>query len=330
MHGILLLTSLALPAQAGMVGLVRDSSTGQPLPGAVVSIPESDLRAVSDSAGAFRMAGLTSGEHTVFIRHHEYEPWAIRFRLTLADDRDVSLGVISLARAFEAIFLGTVVDSVTRVPVSNAAVSIENQPLETRTDSLGRFVLEGVRSGSHVLRIRSLGHDPWVLPLNLEVPEPMRVQFGVIPLIVSEAAVLEDIVVEGEPFSASLMMRDFMTRMRSEQGTFLTYEDIERLNPVNTSDIFRTLPGINTHRNGQVSSGRGAGTLQTIGPCVMQYYLDGVKVTASTIDVILPSVIAGIEVYSGSSTIPHIFRSQKNANCGVIAVWRKDGGHGRG
>lgn len=123
-----------------------------------------------------------------------------------------------------------------------------------------------------------------------------------------------------------MMMRDFSTRMRTEQGTFLTYEDIERIDPVNTSDIFRAIPGMNALRNGQITSGRSQGSLQSFEPCRMQYYLDGVKVTAPMIDVILPNVIAGIEVYRGAATIPPIFRSQSNANCGVIAVWRKDGG----
>lgn len=324
---LLLLSAAALGAQQpALVGVVRDSSTGRPLPGAVVSIPESRLRTVTDSAGLFRMPGIQSGEHTVFIQHGSFEPWAMRVRLTLGDARDVSLGVIALAPAHHAQIFGTVVDSATGDPLSDAVVTVDDQLLTTRTGADGAFELDGVRSGTHMIRIRSPGYGTWVVSMNFDIPQPMRVNFGAVRMSPAEGVTLEDIVVEGEEFRASLMMRDFMTRMRTEQGTFFTYEDIDRLNPVNTSDLFRAIPGLNAHRSGEVTSGRGSGGLQSLAECTMQYYLDGVKVTASQIDVILPAVIAGVEVYRGSATIPHIFRSQSNANCGVIAVWRKDGG----
>ncbi len=129
---------------------------------------------------------------------------------------------------------------------------------------------------------------------------------------------------------ASSIMDDFLFRMRTEQGTFLTYEDIERIDPVNTSDIIRRVTGFNTTQGGRVTSRR-AGTvgLSSFGACEAQYYIDGTRSTAPTIDVILPHTIAGIEIYRGSATVPPIFNSPSDANCGVIAIWTKDGIGGR-
>lgn len=324
---VIALTALPLAAQeSALVGVVRDSSTGRPLAGAVISIPQASLRTVSDQRGIFRLKGIETGDHTVFVRHEAFEPWAMRVRLSVEDDRDVALGVIRLAPAYRAVFFGTVIDSITEEGLANARVSIEEQLIESRTDADGHFELPGLKSGGHTVRIRRVGYDPWSVSINLEVPEPMRVNFGEIKLTPAEAVTLEDIVVEGEEFRASMLMRDFMTRMHTEQGTFITYEDIERIDPVNTSDIFRTIPGMNTLGGGQIISARGAGSMQGFEPCTVQYYLDGVKVSSDVIDVVMPDVIAGIEIYNGSATIPHIFRSQSNANCGVIAVWMKDGG----
>lgn len=38
--------------------------------------------------------------------------------------------------------------------------------------------------------------------------------------------------------------------------------------------------------------------------CVIEYYVDGVFADGSIVDEVLPNAIAGMEVYSGSATIP--------------------------
>lgn len=322
----LLFCAAPLSAQeAALIGVVRDSTTGLPLTDVLVTIPESDLSASSGPDGFFRLDGVKSGDHTIFVRKTGFEPWAMRMAVTVSDTRNISLGVVVLAPAFQATFFGTVVDSATGNPISGVEVGIVGQMQSSRTDDSGYFELPGVRSGTHEVTARHIGYGNWALEVALSIPQPMRVDFGEITMSQTAALALEDIVVEGDEFNGSMIMTEFFTRRRTEQGTFLTSEDIARLAPKNTSDLFRIMPGMNANRNGMISSGRGTSSMQAFEPCVAQYYIDGTKVTASTIDVVQPNAIAGIEVYRGSATTPQIFRSQSNASCGTIVIWTRDG-----
>ena len=63
-----------------------------------------------------------------------------------------------------------------------------------------------------------------------------------------------------------------------------------------------------------------------VGACPMQVYLDQIPLpTPFNLDLLpSPKQIAGIEVYSGSSTIPPQFAGY-NRGCGVILVWTRAG-----
>jgi outer membrane receptor protein involved in Fe transport len=56
--------------------------------------------------------------------------------------------------------VGTVVDSVSRLPVAAAQVALRGSNVSTRSDSLGRFVLVSVPSGDVELQVHRIGYDP--------------------------------------------------------------------------------------------------------------------------------------------------------------------------
>lgn len=318
--------SVPLSAQrAAFVGTVGDSVTGAPLSGVTISIPDLELVTTSLVDGSFRLHGARTGEFTVFVRQPGYEPWAMRLRLTVTNERDLPLGAIFLAPAHQAAFFGMVADSLNGRMLEGVEIFIPELNVQAITGPEGAFRIEGIPSGEATVLMRHIGYDLWTRTVSLDLREPIQVDFGTVNLVRSEAYALSNVLVEGEEFRASSIMGDFMHRRRTEKGTFFTYEDIEKTHLDRTSDILRSVPGFNVRPGGQIVSGRGSPGIQDFSPCSVQFFVDGVHVSASTIDVIMPHAIAGMEVYTGSSTVPPVFRrGPLDPRCGVVAIWTKD------
>lgn len=63
----------AAPETTGhLVGSLRDATTGEPIRLAVVTLPDLDREAVSDSAGRFDLAFVPAGVHRIVVRHIRY------------------------------------------------------------------------------------------------------------------------------------------------------------------------------------------------------------------------------------------------------------------
>ncbi|MFQ5703631.1 MAG: carboxypeptidase regulatory-like domain-containing protein [Gemmatimonadales bacterium] len=223
--------------------------------------------------------------------------------------------------AQQATLVGVVVDSATGAPLPGADVIVLEQDVRTATDGRGRFVLRGVVDGLFTLFLRSAGYTAGLLQAEIVVVQEVEVDLGTIQLspLVTE---LDSVTVEGKIFDSKLSKVGFYHRMHAEKGTFLTREDIELYHPSLTSDVIRRIPGFRVLNNGSVSSTRGVPSVSTgFELCDVQYYIDGVHASAPNIDVVIPAAISGIEVYTGSSTIPQLFRGKGNAKCGVVAIW---------
>ena len=112
-------------------------------------------------------------------------------------------------------------------------------------------------------------------------------------------------------------------------GNFLTRDDIEKRQSILTTDLFRTIPGLNVAFDGNnytVQSSR-AGNMS----CPMQWYLDGSPFDNSdnSLDQMLrPDDIEGIEIYKSASEVPVQYQGQ-HASCGTILVWTKRAAGGR-
>lgn len=337
MRSLLLLVPTALSLSVGQVsaqtgafvGIVWDSVGAAPLSGVSISVPNQELITTSGADGRFRLPGIASGQHRLVARLEGYSPWAADLTVRVTDSRDLPLGRILMKPAYEAWFIGTIRDSATQEPLSRSEITIVDRGLTTQSTTDGTFELAGVTTGQVTVFIRHLGYKVWSKSFHLSVDEPFRVDFGTVDLIPVGAVELEDIVVEGEEFRASRVMQGFLSRMRSEEGTFITYEDIEKTNPSRTSDLLRSVGGFSVSPDGVIESRRGAAGISSFAPCVASYFIDGVQAGPATLDIIMPQAIAGIEIYRGSASTPTMFRSLRNAKCGVVAVWTKDGGRRR-
>lgn len=131
--------------------------------------------------------------------------------------------------------------------------------------------------------------------------------------------VLSPVIVEAPRLEERLQDVGFLNRRQTLAGTFLTREDIARQNPETTADVLRRIPGFSVSRIGHVSAPRES-------MCSgVEYFVDGVHVGHSYLSAVLPSAIAGMEVYTSAAAVPIQYHLAGNPRCGVILIWTVDG-----
>lgn len=217
---------------------------------------------------------------------------------------------------------GTVVDSAGK-PIPGVEVIVAARAQSTRSDTTGRFRIGGVRAGKATLTFRHFGYEPRTLPAAVTAGATANVDVVLQPLVQELPGML---VMEQEQ-RARQMLQDFYRRKESGNGYFITRQDIENRNPLQLSDMLRTMPGAVL----EPMSGTGRATLRFARTriagrdCPPQYYVDGVIASGLNIDDLEPSDIEGIEVYSGASRIPPQFNNSRigTSICGVVVVWTR-------
>ena len=211
---------------------------------------------------------------------------------------------------------GTVMDS-SRAPVAEAEIAVIKAGEVLRlvvTGREGRFALGEFPAGSIGIRIRRLGYQQRML--DVEVGEGGRAtSLDVVLAQVPEK--LEDVAVEGDPGGH---LQEFYERKKQRQafGTFLVESDIRRRNPVNASELFRTVPGI------VIRAGAIGNTIR-IRNCQPTVWVDGQRVPGAELDeVAQPGDIAAIEFYPSSAGVPAQYTERASRLCGSILVWMKN------
>jgi hypothetical protein len=204
-----------------------------------------------------------------------------------------------------------------------------------RSDSTGRFHMVMVGSATTVMvHVRKIGYRADSIAASLVDDKVLRIALD--PSI----ATLASVVIKDSGVTA------FERRARrSAGGHFIRLADIERLKPVQTTDLLRTIPGITFTDSGgtmRVLSQRNLRrTQQTDGSaiggahmpasdaerCAFRVGVDGRLMEADFfVNDIRPADIVAIEVYEGAATIPVEFSSvRRGSPCGLIMIWTKRG-----
>ncbi len=131
----------AMAGRGGVEGTVMDSTTGQPLAGATVSLVGTNLRTSSDTAGRYSMTDLPVGDFFVTFSHERATSLRLQAVLQPVQIRSAEVATVHLAVPPESVLLerlcpdnggegtavlGTVTDAGSGGPVAGASVRVSN------------------------------------------------------------------------------------------------------------------------------------------------------------------------------------------------------------
>jgi TonB family protein len=211
---------------------------------------------------------------------------------------------------------GTVRDSA-GLPVSAAQVSVAGLIVRASTGNDGVYKISGVPLGTRTIRVRRIGFRPD--SVKVEVTPGGEVTGDVTLGVIAQQ--MAPVVVEAGRRRYTGRMASFFQRRDQGMGTFFTAEEIDKRNPMITTDLFRQVPGVHIERVGaeNVIFFRG----QRCAPLV---WIDGTPATAGYLnpDYFAPNTLGGIEIYTGVSTVPpELMWMRGKGACGVIALWTR-------
>lgn len=223
---------------------------------------------------------------------------------------------------------GVVTDTVLR-PIASADVTVVGTSARVVTGDNGRFRMLQVPPGQYLLVVRRIGFSPTSGIIEIPAGDTLRLAYTL-----NRSGMLLD-TVRTQERRVTIRMLEFEQRRAQGIGQFVTREEIERRGSVQAYDFLRNMRAIEVSRltdqqfGGMVAlSRREAGSVlgEGAGACPMQVFLDGILLPRFFNLELLPppKQLAGIEVYSGASSIPLQFGGP-DRRCGVVAIWTRDG-----
>ncbi len=208
-------------------------------------------------------------------------------------------------------------------PVRGARVRIRSSQDTAATSTVreaitgddGRYLLEGLPSGTQPVEVIALGYSPIRGIVDLR---PRRAAtFDAI--VATLATVLDAVTVSATPPIRA--GHEFAIRRATDRrATFLTASDIARRSPMSTSFALSAVNGL------RLVSERGRLQLGGRGNCSPKVFLDGFQLSGvDEIDTaIRPTELGGVEVHDDSySAPPRYGMAPPPSPCQVILLWSK-------
>lgn len=215
-----------------------------------------------------------------------------------------------------------VVDSASR-PVATTRVQVGGAPAAAWSDSTGLAVVDRIPAGSRLVQIQRTGYVPENAVIRFEPGADLRIRVTLTPTPFT----LDTLQVVAWRERAALARAGFYDRQRQGQGSFLTRDDLAKLETL-SSDLgfaLRRMRGFKVERGAggrlSVLSTRGAGSLS--GGCVPEIFLDGMPSDMEMLGLLQPGEVEAVEGYAGAATAPGEYAG--SSTCGVILVWTRKG-----
>ncbi|MEO8562007.1 MAG: carboxypeptidase-like regulatory domain-containing protein [bacterium] len=341
-----------------VAGRATDADTEQPIAGADVVVSWTDvevsrttLKTVrqdrsavvkSGTRGEYRLCGVPSGVRLSMQLQHERRAGAV-VELSVSDDdgaaaRDLSLSArdaptIAALDSMERLAALVGVDSTTGellltgtssiagrvhgpdgLPLAGAQVHVRDARGTATSGIDGAFHLADLPAGTQVLLVRRLGYA--LSEQTVELREGKRLVHDV---QLTRAVSLDSVRVT----ALGSRYRDFdFARKANILGRFLTRDQIERRNVVETGDLLARLGAFTVVGRGRVAKVfTKSKMLVKRDPRAdelcseVNVVIDGVQDMG--INDVPPARVVGLEAYTGPTT----FSSNYRASCGLIVIW---------
>jgi hypothetical protein len=203
--------------------------------------------------------------------------------------------------------------------VANAEISVVGQDLvRTLSGERGYFTLVDVEPGLIQLRFTRLGYAPRTATLVLQPGRTSEVTVAMSPEVIALASI--EVTVRS-PF---LERGGYYARARQGLGRRLSREDLDRIDPFDVSQALETVPGLRLQRSTNLGTPVLAvsSRVNTLGngQCVMDVYIDGVRMSSPDLNQIPPDWLDAMEVYIGSEA-PAQYAGLNP--CGVVLLWTR-------
>lgn len=207
------------------------------------------------------------------------------------------------------------------------------------TDASGRFQIPIPGAGEYSVHVEHLtAFDMLDGPLDLATVGNTMVLFHLVPKPIALEAL--EVTVEGRQLP--LARAGFYQRREQGLGFFMDEGDIERRRPLRTSDLMRTIPGVQYIESNGTAGVSGYPIMSyalrsqvfndSSPPCFPRVYVDAVVMEhggttfqpVGGFDQLVPTQdVAALEVYSSPVETPPQFGGP--SACGVILIWTKTG-----
>jgi len=340
---------LALDKGTGaVVGRLSDADSDRPLAGAKIVVAWQDLSVdpttmkpsigertgvvTSDSLGRYRLCGVPTGDWLVIQVQAEGRSGSA-IRLQVPDSagvvvRHLSLSMSSARPIADSASTAAVADTappppltgtasvsgvirgVVGLPLSGAQIRVVGARGTTLSDDRGRFELHDLPAGTQVLEVRRIGYLLALQPVELRANRP----------VFQDVRLQRIVTLDSLRVLAQRSRYPEFERHRRQNGfgTFFTADELARRASIETSDLFRMMPGFRVSGYGldaTVTSSRGVTSMT--GACLPNIVIDGMP--NQEINLIRPGNIGAMEVYRAGQPGP----VQYDRGCGAILIWSK-------
>jgi hypothetical protein len=210
-----------------------------------------------------------------------------------------------------AVMSGRILADSTDTPIVGAEVTIPDLSLVTRTDSLGRYALSGLKTGAHRLVVRSIGYEPYSTTLTLRSAEDFEADIA----LTSSGTRLKDFEVRAT--ISDRRLHEFYENKRFGFGYFVGPEIFQKYAHRKMSDLLLGyMPGANF--------GGKSGGVPRRRACPMKVYHNGVHARDGAgndfdLNRIQTQDVLGVEYYT-PATVPARYAGL-GSSCGVLILW---------
>ena len=193
---------------------------------------------------------------------------------------------------------------------------VKQNPIWSRSDANGHFVIAAAPNGPAQLNIRRLGFHQFngTIQVGPDAPDSLNITIYVAS---TELAAIN--VTEVSP-GDSVAPAEFYARKQSSQwGHFLDLEAIQEKQATTPSELLRGMAGVGLQR-----APRG-GMLLRIRGCKPTVWVDGVRAGGAELDEVMNvHDLAAVEVYNSLAGLPPQYVDKTNHACGAtVLVWTK-------